>query len=70
MSSASQWKFVGYANQLAERMVLHNGYCTIRFKSQLAQALIFSTLVATWVMSSLFFETLIPITRSLVLLSR
>lgn len=30
---------VGFANQLAERMTLHNGYRTIGFKSQLVQVL-------------------------------
>lgn len=28
---------VGYANQLAERMIRHNGYRTLGFKSQLVQ---------------------------------
>lgn len=29
--------FVGYASQLAERMLRHNGYKTLGFKSQLVQ---------------------------------
>lgn len=30
---------VGYADKLAERMIQHNGYRTIGFKSQLVQVL-------------------------------
>lgn len=33
---------IGYASQLAERMIHHNGYRTIGFKSQLVQVSLFT----------------------------
>ena len=45
---------IGYANQLAERMIHHNGYRTLSFKPQLVQVIksgVYSLLVATLYLS-------------------
>jgi len=44
----------GYANQLAERMVRHNGYRTLGLKSQLVQVLIVNALLAEDICIRLF----------------
>lgn len=45
---------IGYANQLAERMIRHNGYRTLGFKSQLVQ--VFALIIFIFI----FFQLWLP----------